>query len=504
MHHPPPFRRRLPAFLAAAAVLLGGIGLAAPAARAADRGAGFGTWAPLSSTGWHGSMLVDGVHTYCIHPGRPVATDPSTDHGTTSNVEGLNAQQLVSINHLVSTYGQTGDAVQAAAVSWAVKAVADRDTTLHSWGYTGDDLGEAIDYIMRRASPENSQAVRERALQYLAEAEAVPVPRAGGSLSLTTADNDPTHGTVVADVDPAATGTLRLQNAVFADTGAPDRGDVRTGQVYDIVAPATASDDGRPYTVRADATFSVRQAAIRYYTTPDQQESAGPADPLRFDLSAQDAAPRPVRFSPRIETTARIEDGRFVDEVRVSPADGVWPRHEDGSFVVISATADLYRTGAFPAESEEIPANLEPVMTLDLRTDPARGAGAYEVASGRVPGPGVYTAVWRIDSAAQDADVVPHLPPGFFWRERFATPTQTEQLVPMPPDDPTPTPTPTPTSPAPAVPTAPPAPPAAPAALAATGASVASLGGAGGAAAVVAGVGLLAWRAMRRRATTQA
>lgn len=503
MHHPPPRRRRRLAALAVVATLLGGLCLA-PAAHAADRGTGFGTWAPLSRTGWHGSMRVGEVHTYCIHPGLPVATEHTTDHGVSSDVNGLTPQQLASINHLVSTYGQTDDPVQAAGVGWAVKAIVDRDTTLHSWGYTGDSFPEAIDYIMRRASPENSAAVQDRAVRYLAEAEALAVPRVGGALTLTTRDDDPTRGTVTVDIDPAATGSLHLENAVFADTGRADRSDVGPGQTYDILAPASASDDGRPYTVRATGTFRVRSAAIRYFSTPGQKESAGPADPTTFTVTAQDAAPRLVRFAPRIETTARIVDGRFVDSVTVSPAEGVWPRHADGSFVVIAATADVYRTGAYPAESAEIPSHLAPVLQLDLRTDPAKGAGDYEVASEALPGPGVYTAVWRVERADQDADVVGHLPGDYRWRERFASPAQTEQLTPEPPrtqpvtsSTPAATPSPTPS----ATPSPPPSSSTAPATLATTGMSAASLGGAGGAAGVLLGIGVLAWSVTRRRST---
>ncbi len=329
MRHRPPSLRRLPAVLTLVAVLLGVA--VAPAANAADRGTGFGTWAPLSRTGWHGSMRVGDVHTYCIHPGLPVATGTTTDHGITTDVNGLTPQQLISINYLVSTYGQTGDAVQAASVGWAVKAIVDRDTTLHSWGYGGNDLTEAIDYIMRRASPENSSAIQQRTVQYLTEAESVAVPRVGGSLTLSMDADDPTQGAVTVDVDPTASGTLRLENAVFADTGSSERTGIRGTVTYPIISPVTASDDGRPYVARAAGTFTVRSAAIRYYSTPGQQESAGPAEPTTFTLTAQDASPRPVRFSPRIETAATIDSrGRFVDDVLVSAGDGVWPRHSDG------------------------------------------------------------------------------------------------------------------------------------------------------------------------------
>lgn len=493
MHHPPPSTRRLPAALALLTILIGTFAVA-PAAQATERGTGFGTWAPLSRTGWHGSMRVGDVHTYCIHPGLPVPTDATTDHGTSSDVNGLSPQQLVSINHLVTSYGQTDDPVQAASVAWAVKAVVDRDTTLHSWGYEGDDLPGAIDFIMRRASPENSGAIQARTMQYLAEAEAVPVPRIGGALSLTTDEGYPTRGSVRVDVDPAATGRVHLENAVFADTGSGVRENVRGGEIYPIIAPASASEDGRPYTVRATGSFTVPAAAVHFYTTPGQQDSAGPAEPTRFDLSTQDAAPRPVQFSPRIETMARITDGRFVDDVTVSSVDGIWPRRSDGSFVPITATADVYRTGAWPAEADEIPANLSPLTHLSLTTDPSVGAGTYTVQSSELPGPGVYTAVWRIDPEEQDPGVSAHLPLGFRWTERFASPTQTEQVAPPAPTA-TPVPTPPPTGAEPLPPAAPPA----LASLAATGSPAAALPGAVGAAVTALGLGAVACAFGRRR-----
>jgi hypothetical protein len=499
MNHPPPLHRRVLAAVAAFAVLLGGIALA-PAAHAADRGTGFGTWAALSRTGWHGSMKVGDVHTYCIHPGLPVAVGPTTDHGTSATVNGLSPQQLVSINHLVTTYGQTDDPVQAASVGWAVKAIADLDTTLHSWGYTGNDLAGAINHIMQRASPENSAAVQERALRYLAEAQAVPVPRPGGTLSLSTRADDPTRGALSVDVDAAATGTLRLEGAVFAESGSAERRDVRGGGVFEIIAAPPATGEGRPYTVRAAGDFVLHSAAVRYYSTPGQQESAGPGEPTRFTLSAIDATPRPVRFSPRIATTATIDGGAFIDEVSISASEGVWPRREDGSLVVIRATADVYRTGSFPAEAPQVPAGLKPVATLELRTDPGTGAGTYTVTSPALPGPGVYTAVWRVTRDEQDAATAAHLPPGYRWQERFASPAQTQQLVPPPPRD-VPPPSPTPTPPPPSSTPTPPPPPPAPAALAATGQDGTAVAGVGGIAGVMLAAGLIALVVARRRST---
>lgn len=457
MHHPPPRRRRLPltalALALAAAGLVCGPTLVAAPAHAADRGVGFGTWAPLSMTGWHGSMRVGDLHTYCIHPGLPLATGTTTDQGIRTDANGLSPQQLVSINYLVTTYGQTDDPVQAAGVGWAVKAIVDRDTTLHSWGYEGDSFREAIDYIMRRASPENSAAIQDRAERYLAEAATIRVPRIGGTLQLTTDPDDPTRGSVTADVDPDATGGLHLDGAV----------------------------------------------AVRYFTTPGQQESAGPAEPARFDLTAQDATPRAVRFSPRIQTVARLDGGRFVDDVSFAPGEGIWPRHTDGTFVRLRARADVYRTGAYPAESREIPAGLEPVARLELTTDPATGPGTYTTSTtDPLPGPGVYTAVWRIELADQDAETLPHLPTRYRWIEKFATPAQTQQVV-QPPAPPVPTPTPT-TSPTLAPPPAA-QPPTTP--LAATGISSAGLAAGGSVGAVAIAAGVAAIVLARRRILTR-
>lgn len=502
MHHPPPRRRRLLRTALALALITVGVvsvpTLAAAPAHAAERGTGFGTWAPLSWTGWHGSMKVGDVHTYCIHPGLPVATGATTDHGETSDVNGLTPQQLVSINHLVTTYGQTDDPVQAAGVGWAVKAIADRDTALHSWGYEGDSLREAIDGIMRRASPENSAAVQDRAERYLAEAATIRVPRVGGTLLLTVDDDDPTRGTLTADVDPDAVGGVHLDGAVFADTGSADRATVTPGASYAILASPPANSDGRPYTVRARGAFTVRAAAIRYFSTPGQQESAGPAGPVRFDLTAEDAAARPVRFSPRIQTHARLEDDRFVDEVLFSSGEGVWPRRADGTFVTIRARAELYRTGAFPAESPEVPHGLQPIGHLELTTDPTRGAGTYTATTDEpLPGPGVYTAVWRIERADQDAATVPHLPGRFAWVERFATPAQTQQLVAPAPPDPSPVPSATPA-------VAPPPPPTPPAAsLAMTGLSPTGLAASGTVAAAALAAGIAALVVARRRASVR-
>jgi hypothetical protein len=472
---------------ALAAILVG----LAPPASAADQGTGFGTWAPVSRTGWHGSVLAAGVHTYCIHPGLPAPTGPSTDHGVRGDARGLSAQQLVSINYLVSTYGQTTDPVQAASVGWAVKAIADRATTLHAWGYPGDSLAEAIHWTMSTVAPEHSAAIQQRAEQYHAEALAIPVPGRDAALSLTTDEADPRRGTLTLTGGAGTTARLELTHAVFADTGEAHLDGAAPGSTHAIVA-AAPDDDARPFRVSARATLTAAFApAVRYITTPDQQDTAGPGGGVEYTVDVEDDSPRPVVFSPGITTQVaapEADGGPFVDDVTLAPVDGVWPQRADGSFVPVVASATVYRTEAEPV-GPEVPADATAVGELSLESDPAEGGATYRVTSDwELPGPGYYTAVWEITAAAQHPEVAAHLERDYRWSEEFATPSQ---IVRVPP----------PAPPAPEQPEQPEAAPSSPPALAATGVwdDLGPRVGAGGAAALLLGGAMLAHLAQRRR-----
>lgn len=460
----------------------------APPASAASQGSGFGTWAPLSAYGWHGSMIVDGVHTYCILPGLPAPTGPSVDHGVRGDAAGLSPQQLAGINHLVTTYGQTDDPVQAASVGWAVKAIADRDTTLHSWGYGGDSLAGAVDWIFSRLAPEHSAAIQQKAEAYYAEGMATVVPGSDAALSLTTDDADPRRGTVRLTGGAGTTTVLRLENAVFTETGTAELTGVAPDTAHEILA-AAPDDTGAPFTVRATGTVTARIVpAVRYFTTEGQQHTAGPGGPVSYEIEASDQTPRPVVFSPGITTQVTAPEatgGPFLDDVTLAAVEGVWPRAADGTFIPLRATAVVYRTEQAPV-GPEIPADAAPVGELSLTTDPAQGGGTYRVTSDwELPGPGYYTAVWEISAAAQEPEVARHLERDYRWAEEFAAPTQIVH-VPTPPAPPTPEED-------------------TPRALAATGLweDAGARIGAGGIAALLAGGALLAHLAQRRRLATQ-
>lgn len=453
-------------------------------ASAASQGAGFGTWAPLSAQGWHGSMIVGGVHTYCILPGLPAPTGESVDHGVRPDARGLSPQQLTGINRLVTAYGQTGDPVQSAAVGWAVKAVADWNTTLHSWGYPGESLAGAVHERMDRIAPEHAGSVAALAEQYYAEAMAAVAPAADGRVSITSDPTDPRRGTVRVDGGAGTTASLSLAEAVFADTGSPALEAAPGGVDLPIVVAPSASD-GAAVTVRVTARFTASFApAVRYVTTAGQQDTAGPGGGVEYTAEAADATPRPAVFSPGISTQVaapEVASGPYIDDVTIAPVEGAWPRDASGAFVPIVAKAVVYRTPESPVESDEVPADAEAVGELSLTTDPGTGGGTYRVESEwELPGPGVYTAVWRIAAVDQPTEIAVHLESEYLWAERFGVPTQITRV---------PTPPPAAAPPIEAPPT-----------LAATGpfAEAPRVAGAGGAA-VLLGAALLAHLAQRRR-----
>lgn len=399
-------------------------------ADAAERGAGFGTWAPISAYGWHGSMLVGGVHTYCITPGAPAPTGPTTDHGISGSAAGLTPQQLTGINLLVSTYGQTNDPVQAAAVAWAVKAIANWDETLHAFGYRGDSLAGAIHWTFSALAPDADRAVQQRAVAYYDEAMRVPVGATGasGAVVFSTDAADHRSGTVRVDATVAATGSLTLDGAVFVDTGTSRLERAVTGTSYAIrtIPPAP----GRPYSVSAAGRFSAGvAAAVRHYTTPGGQQTAGPGGTVEFEVAGADAAPRVPPFPPTITTQVASRfatGGPYVDRVTFAAPDDSWPRHEDGTYLPVLARATVYRTDTEPQPGAQIPDDADVAGTLELTTDPALGPTApYAVTSSwTMDAPGFYTAVWTIRADDQTDAVTLHTGAGYSWTEPFGESSQ--------------------------------------------------------------------------------
>lgn len=423
------------AIVIAAVLLAASVLVSAAPAQAAERGTGFGTWAPISPYGWHGSMLVGGVHTYCILPGAPAPTGPSTDHGVRSAVLALSPQQLTGINLLVMKYGQTNDPVQAAAVAWAVKAIVDWDAALHHYGYRGDSLAGAVNWTFSALAPERNVAVQQRAVSYYDEAKRAGAATAapGGDLVFTTDPADHRVGTVTVRTNAAAaTGSITLVGATFAATGGPTLTGAVPGVAYDI--RSTSGAPGRPHTVSGSGQFSAGlAAAVRHYSTPGGQDTAGPGGAIVFDVAGADAAPRAAGFVPVITTqvSARYSGGGpFVDDVTFTVDSGEWPRDDAGAYLPLAASATVYRTTEEPSMTGDVPADAVAVGDLALVTDPTIGPdSSYRVTSDwDASEPGFYTAVWTIRAAAQPDAAALRLPADYAWTEQFGVASQVSMV----------------------------------------------------------------------------
>lgn len=423
-------KRVLAALLVLAAAVVAAVVSIMPAS-AASPGTGFGEWASPTRYGWHGSMAINGTHTYCIFPGRPLPTGDSIDNGLSPNAAGLDPQRLTAINMLVSTYGQTGDPVQAAAVAWAVKAIANWNESLHHFGYPGDTLQGAIDWVFRHVAPDHNGAVQNLAAAYYAEAMALPAGqmRATGSLQFATDAASPLRGTVTAIADAAgARGRITLQNAVFADTGTASRDDAEIGVAYDILAAAPAG--GTRFRVSGEGQFvGGFLPVVRHFTTPGGQDTAGPGGRLEFPLAGADEQERDTTFDPLVTTQVAsryVAGGSYVDDVTFASSRGAWGRTVDGGYLPVTATATLYRTETEPQLTDSPPADAEEIAELEVTTDPAIGPTApYRVESAEpLPGPGFYTAVWRIERSRQSQETAAAFTADYVWQERFGVQSQ--------------------------------------------------------------------------------
>ncbi|WP_212743092.1 hypothetical protein [Microbacterium sp. 2FI] len=423
-------RRRTAAAIVALLIVMAGAVVATNPAHAASPGSGFGTWAPTSAYGWHGSMLIGGVHTYCILPGAPAPTGTSVDRGISGSAASLSPRQLTGINLLVTKYGQTTDPVRAAAVGWAVKAIANWDETLHHFGYRGSSLAGAINWTFASLAPAHNLAVQRLAVSYYNEATRVSpgVVSASGELAITTDAADPRRGTVRLDSEAVtARGTITLVGATFDDTGGAELRDAVSGRAYPFTAVGSAP--GRPFSVSATGSFTAGlAAAVRHFTTRGGQDTAGPAGDVRFAAAGADAEPRVALFAPTVSTQVAgryASGGPFIDDVTFGGDLAAWPRSAGGAHLAVVATAGVFRTATVPTPGAAPPAEAVHVGDLTLETDAAGPDGATRVTSTWVMDqPGFYTAVWTIRRDRQRSEVAAALRGDDEWTETFGTPSQ--------------------------------------------------------------------------------
>lgn len=439
--------------LAVVAVAMTGMVVATAPAHAATIGAGFGT--VDNSIGWQGAFILpDGSRGYCIEPGISNPLGATTDGGIQESVvsnspygdAAVSPDNLARINYLVSTFGQTDDNIEAAAVSFAVKALANPSAMYDSHGYSGpENLPSYVNWVLvGNAGAANAGAVGVRAQQLFDAAQIVtagPSVTPNGTLVFVIHVPDVTQGTVTASTATPSTGTITLTGAIFPDTGSNTLAGATAGGTYAITA--LAPEDGSPMQVSGEALFGSTsggwRGAVRAWNTVGQQTVAGGAGAVQsaFTMTGQDPYQRAPLFETVVATTAStyIQPGEpFVDAVNFGLAEGSasWVRSQSGNHLPVAAQGTVYGPFATqPAESEDVPADATIAGTATITTSAEGPNVTYTATSDTVAETsGFYTWVWTIVEADQGPITQLYMTDGYAYQDRFGQVVETSLVGP--------------------------------------------------------------------------
>ncbi|WP_096359321.1 hypothetical protein [Microbacterium sp. TPU 3598] len=457
---------RLHQALKATVVVLVVLGLAVTAlvatrqpAHAAAPGHGYGAWD--DRIGWQGGFVApDGSVVYCIEPGVSNPSGATTSGGHQSSVRSdspfgsrtLTSNDLARINYLVTEFGQSASNREAAAVSFAVKYIANPGAMFnsHSWNGTWDLPGYVNWVLHGTIGGAEAGAVATRAQDLITSASTVTAgPAGGGSGSLTfQVDNFNNYrGTITMAGTAGATGTVALTNGVFTTTGSSSLSGMRANTPYPVTG-VPPTEDGAPYKISGTGTFTVAgtgwEGAVHVWNTGNQQVTAGPGprSATQFNVAGTDPTDRSVLFSPALSTTATayVQPGeRATDTLtfRTVPdragLNNSWPRTADGSYRVVNAEGTLYGPYADqPAESETVPVDARVAGHATVSTLTAGGPTVSYAATSEEPvdAAGYYTWVWDIDYDNQSAITRMYLPDDYSFTDSFGKTVETS-ITPM-------------------------------------------------------------------------
>jgi hypothetical protein len=399
-------------------------------AAAATTGAGYSGITPYG--GFLGNYVApDGTRVYCMESGRPWpsgATDGGALVGSLATEwgAGLSAGVLQRLNYALTTFGETADPTQAAAVAAYVYSY-----TANYSRHAGQGHHVGAHYI------DGNAAVLAVFDVVWAQTEANFAGVASGSAALSISMANERDGYLSVTTNPTnAVGMVTLTGAVGAVSGSSTVS-MAHGQVVPIRGIPTDSDTS--YSIRAHGTFAASSGAsptVTVYSTGSQQRTirAGAPSEVRFETAAATGVIG-LRFSPIVRTqvagTFVEAGGVFVDALAASVSDtsALWRTLSDGSAVAVVATGTLY--GPFidrPTVAIDPPADAPVVGTESVTLT---GPGAY-VSAGTFTAlaSGFYTWVWSIDSATQSPASTVHLTDGYRFADRFGLVAETH-VVPL-------------------------------------------------------------------------
>jgi len=364
-----------------------------------------------------------------------VAADPNVTNAIDAGPDAVGR-----MNYILSTWGQTTDDTQAAAVYLAVNAY------VKSGG-----MNEMATYSY-------DQGIIDLAWSMFNQSQAITVGGSGsgqvsGAGVLTVDSQNNYVGTVNINGTAGANVTITLTNGVFDSTGTNTLSNATSNTDYAIhgVPP---TDDGAPYKISGTFTLkagsgSAWPTTINLYNySPGQQRLGGAVGAVNTEQtvtgSFNDPTTRSTVFEPIVKTTAVkfVKKGeKFTDvwnfgtQPDASGLNNSWFQSStSGNWAPITADAKIY--GPFkeqPAESADAPAGAPVAATATQTTDLKTGPTApYTVSSDKVsPASGYYVWQTSITSDRQTADVQKYLLPNpYSWKDTFGQ-TVESSITPM-------------------------------------------------------------------------
>lgn len=431
-HRKSPMMKRLQRFALSvgAFAVVGAIGMGTLApAEAASTGAGYSGITPEG--GYLGNYVVpDGSRAYCMDSS---ADWPSGATGgaslvgalTTEMGDALSSSVLQRLNYALTTWGQTADATQAAAVNAYVYAYT--STWAH---YNGQGYNTGVHYI------DGNQAVLG-AFNYIWDQTETQynqrqnVPAFTGSMSFSVDNNNYTGSLRVVNLPAGATVNLQLSNGIFTDSGSSAKNGVGNG-TYPVKGVPT---DGTPFykisatgNVNAPAGWTYDGNVTIYYTGGQQRViKAGTTTPQRgnYTITASDPVERSTLFSPVVTTSVQsrfVDEGSsFTDTLQADVATGSqpWRQTTSGRYIPVVAKGTLY--GPFadqPTPSATVPAGASVAGTATVTLN---GPGTYTAPSVLAANhaPGFYQWVWDIDATDSSVGAQLFMPDGYRWADQF-------------------------------------------------------------------------------------
>lgn len=441
-------------YLAAAAIVaLSTIGLVAGVAPAQAASLGVG-W-DYNATSHLGAYSVGGVNGYCIDPGVPPPLAASSDAGIVTsytsqgpslgqNVTNLDSTTLGKVNYLVSTFGQTGNKDQAAAVAMAVA------TTANPAAYAAHTAPFGDQYYSSYMPAANWNNVKNLVAQYRAAAAAYNPGSGSNSASMTfTVDNNNYQGSLnITALSPSpASGTITLTNGVFANGQSTMSGSFFAGQSIAVTGVPPAGSVSYEISAHADFIGNSGPAGnIHLYTTGSRQGLATPgtSQGANFSADAQDPFDRSALFAPVVTTqatSALVRRGvapqdtltfattNFTDPTSGQTVNNPWPQFADGTYLPLTATGTWY--GPFsspPAQAASVPAGAPIAGHATVTTTAAGGPMTTYTATSDAAATesGYYTWVWTIANADQTGLAQRQMPPSYSFVDQFGQATESQ------------------------------------------------------------------------------